>query len=116
MTTTKSNGGPAVSAGTESVAQILERQRDPLIHEWLALVEKQEDLMAIPLNYEDRTGHLSAVASRRDRPAPSRFLYESSYLHRGQSSRRSAAQTGLLGGHGGGRIALVAGLPFLHSA
>jgi len=57
-TTTKSNGVPAVSAGTESVAQVLERERDRLIHEWLALVEKQEDLMAIPLNYEDRTGHL----------------------------------------------------------
>jgi hypothetical protein len=57
-TTTKSNSVPAVSAGTESVAQVLQRELDPLIHEWLALVEKQEDLMAIPLNYEDRTGHL----------------------------------------------------------
>jgi hypothetical protein len=57
-TMVKSNGARAVSAGTESVAQVLERERDPLIHEWLALVEKQEDLMAIPLSYEDRTGHL----------------------------------------------------------
>jgi len=57
-TTTKSNSVPAVSAGTESVAQVLQRELDPLIHEWLALVEKQEDLMAIPLKYEDRTGHL----------------------------------------------------------
>jgi hypothetical protein len=57
-TTTKSNSVPAVSAGTESVAQVLQRELDPLIHKWLALVEKQEDLMAIPLNYEDRTGHL----------------------------------------------------------
>jgi len=56
--TTKSNSVPAVPAGTESVAQVLERERDPLIHEWLALVEKQEVLMAVPLNYEDRTGHL----------------------------------------------------------
>jgi hypothetical protein len=56
--TTKSNSVPAVSAGTESVAQVLERERNGLIHEWLELVEKQEDLMAIPLNYEDRTGHL----------------------------------------------------------
>jgi hypothetical protein len=40
-----------------TVAQILERERDPLIHEWLGLVEKQEDLRAVPLNYEDRTGH-----------------------------------------------------------
>src|ERR1700676_468249 len=57
-TATKSNGARAVSAGTESVAQVLERERDPLIHEWLSLVEKQEDLMTIKLSYEDRTGHL----------------------------------------------------------
>ena len=54
----KSNGARTPSANAETVAQILERERDPLIHEWLGLVEKQEDLMAVPLNYEDRTGHL----------------------------------------------------------
>jgi RsbT co-antagonist protein rsbRD N-terminal domain len=54
----KSNGVPALSAGSETVAQVLERERDSLIHEWLALVKKQEDLMAIPLSYQDRTGHL----------------------------------------------------------
>ena len=53
----KSNGARTPSANTETVAQILERERDPLIHEWLGLVEKQEDLMAVPLNYEDRNGH-----------------------------------------------------------
>ena len=51
------------SQDTETVAQILERERDPLIHEWLGLVEKQEDLMTIPLNYEDRTGHLPQLLS-----------------------------------------------------
>ena len=61
-TMVKSNGARAVSAGTESVAQVLERERDPLIHEWLALVEKQEDLIAIPLSYTDRTGHLPQLA------------------------------------------------------
>jgi len=45
------------------VAQVLERERGPLIKEWLALVEKQEDLMAVPLNYEDRTGHLPQLLS-----------------------------------------------------
>jgi hypothetical protein len=43
---------------TETVAQILERERDALIHDWLALAEKQEDLMAIPLSYQGRTAHL----------------------------------------------------------
>ena len=45
------------------MAQILERERGPLIKQWLALVEKQEDLMAVPLNYEDRTGHLPQLLS-----------------------------------------------------
>src|ERR1700720_4419505 len=56
--TTKSNSAQTASPGAETVAQILERERDPLIHEWLGLVEKQEDLMTIKLSYEDRTGHL----------------------------------------------------------
>src|ERR1039458_7346828 len=47
------------SAGpTETVADILERQLDVVIKEWLARVEKEPDLTAIPLNYQERTGHL----------------------------------------------------------
>lgn len=47
-----------LASSTESVANILEREQDALIHDWLALVEEQEDLMSIPLSYEARTGHL----------------------------------------------------------
>jgi RsbT co-antagonist protein rsbRD N-terminal domain len=43
---------------TETVADILERQLDGVIKEWLARVEKEADLTAIPLNYQERTGHL----------------------------------------------------------
>jgi hypothetical protein len=43
---------------TESVADILEQELDPTIHEWLGLVEKEPDLIRIPLNFEERTGHL----------------------------------------------------------
>jgi hypothetical protein len=32
-----------------------------LIHDWIQLVEQQDDLMAITLGYEDRTGHLPAL-------------------------------------------------------
>ena len=48
---------PALT-GTESVADILERELDPTIREWLGLVEKEPDLIRIPLNFEERTGHL----------------------------------------------------------
>jgi hypothetical protein len=42
----------------ESVADILERELQPLISDWLARVEKESELTCIPLNFQDRTGHL----------------------------------------------------------
>jgi hypothetical protein len=51
------------------VAQVLEHEQDQLIHDFLVLVEKQEDLMTIPLNYEDRTGHLPHLLADGDRSA-----------------------------------------------
>jgi hypothetical protein len=53
--------GSRVIAGTlavESVADILERELQTVIKEWLTRVEKEPDLAHIPMNYEDRTGHL----------------------------------------------------------
>ena len=49
------NGGAAT---VESVSDILERETQPLIEAWLARVEKESDLMRIPLNHDERTGHL----------------------------------------------------------
>ena len=46
---------------TQSVADILERELEVIIHDWMRLVEKQEDLMIITLSYEDRAGHLPAL-------------------------------------------------------
>jgi hypothetical protein len=40
------------------VADILEQELDSTIHEWIGLVEKEPDLIRIPLNFEERTGHL----------------------------------------------------------
>jgi hypothetical protein len=42
----------------ETVADILERDLDAVIQDWLARVEKEADLTCIPLNFEERTGHL----------------------------------------------------------
>jgi hypothetical protein len=52
------NGYPPASTETESVADILERELDATIHEWMRLVEKEPDLSRIQLNFEERTGHL----------------------------------------------------------
>jgi hypothetical protein len=43
---------------TESVADILERELPGVIQDWLSRVEKESDLVCIPLSFEERTGHL----------------------------------------------------------
>jgi len=47
-----------VCKNTECVADILERELDAIIHEWMELLEKDPDLTRIHLNFEERTGHL----------------------------------------------------------
>jgi hypothetical protein len=54
------NGG-ARAAPIESVAGILERELESTIHDWMAMVEKEPELTRIPLNYDERTGHLSKL-------------------------------------------------------
>ena len=46
------------TASMESVADILERELQAVIVDWLARVEQEPDLKCIPLNFEERTGHL----------------------------------------------------------
>ena len=53
--TAKANGGAAT---IESVADIIERELQNVIADWLARVEEEPDLRSIPLNFEERTGHL----------------------------------------------------------
>jgi hypothetical protein len=52
------SSGNTDAGPTESVADIMERQLEVVIQEWLARVEKEPELTAIPLNYQERTGHL----------------------------------------------------------
>jgi hypothetical protein len=51
----KATGGAVT---TETVADIIERELQPLIEDWLYRVEQEPDLKCIPLNFEERTGHL----------------------------------------------------------
>ena len=51
-----SNGNRAV--GIESVADILTRELNHVIRDWLVRVEREPDLTCIKLNFEERTGHL----------------------------------------------------------
>ena len=40
------------------VADILEREMDFVVHDWMKMVEQREDLMHISLNLDKRTGHV----------------------------------------------------------
>jgi hypothetical protein len=42
----------------ESVADVLERELPEVINDWLSRVDKEPDLKSIPLNFDERTGHL----------------------------------------------------------
>ena len=46
------------SVRIERVADILERELDTVIAEWLLGVEKDPELMSISMIHKDRTGHL----------------------------------------------------------
>jgi hypothetical protein len=46
------------AAAVESVANVLDRELQPLIADWLGRVEEVPDLKRIPLNREERMGHL----------------------------------------------------------
>jgi hypothetical protein len=55
------NAAGSLGSGTiliESVATILERELDTMIQDWLFRVEQEPELTCIPLNFDDRTGHL----------------------------------------------------------
>src|ERR1700675_3089506 len=55
VTGPRERGDPAA---VESGADILEREVQPVIVDWLARVEQEPDLTCIPLSFEERTGHL----------------------------------------------------------
>jgi ActR/RegA family two-component response regulator len=53
--------GPTRTRLVESVATILERSTESTIRDWYELVEKEESLMAIPMTFQLRSGHLVQV-------------------------------------------------------
>lgn len=42
----------------KSVASILEQDLEATVHAWMAMVERDQELTCIALNFEERTGHL----------------------------------------------------------
>ena len=62
----KATGGPAT---IESVADIIERELQNVIVDWLARVEEEPDLKSIPLSFEERRkqGYTVAMAVQESR-------------------------------------------------
>jgi hypothetical protein len=62
VTNSIGSAGAAKATGSattiENVADILERELQTVIADWLFRVEQEPDLTCIPLSFEDRTGHL----------------------------------------------------------
>jgi len=70
---TKSIGSGAAratggAATIETVADIVVRELEAVIADWLARVEQEPDLTSIPLNFEERTG----LGCGRPHPKPPR--------------------------------------------
>ena len=62
MTKSIGSAGAAKATGSaatiETVADVIERELQSVITDWLARVEQEPDLKCVPLNFEERTGHL----------------------------------------------------------
>jgi DNA-binding response OmpR family regulator len=89
-----SNPSAHIAMNKERVAAILERDLDRTIRNWMSRVEHTDELTAVSLTYEDRTGHLALLLNdvvRRLRLAPdaeppiSRAAREHGVLRRKQS-------------------------------
>jgi len=61
------------SVKKERVAEILERDAEPTIRNWMSKVERNEELSSVALSYQERSGHLPLLLGdlvRRLRLAP----------------------------------------------
>jgi len=58
LETKLANPAGHVALVKKRVAEILEQEKEPTIKNWLSRVERHEELTAIPLGREERTGHL----------------------------------------------------------
>ena len=52
------------AAAHKRVASILEQNLDATIHDWMALVDHDDELTCVPLGFESRTGHLPNLLAR----------------------------------------------------
>jgi CheY-like chemotaxis protein len=77
---------------TVSVASILEQDLKATVQAWMVLVEQDEELTCIPLNFEERTGHLPNLLAdliyRLRMPATDRASFSSAAHEHGNLRRQ----------------------------
>jgi len=91
-----SNPSARMTMKKERVAAILERDLDPTIQNWMADVGQNEELTALSLNYQERTGHLPLLLGdlvRRLRLAPHTKVPVSSAAREHGTLRRQQGYT-----------------------
>jgi CheY-like chemotaxis protein len=91
-----SNPSPRMLMKKERVAEILERDAEPTIRDWMSKVERNEELTGVSLSYQERTGHLPLLLGdlvRRLRRAPNAKLPNSAAAREHGILRRKQGYT-----------------------
>jgi DNA-binding response OmpR family regulator len=91
-----SNPSARMSMKKERVAEILERDAEPTIRDWMSKVERNEELTGVSLSYQERTGHLPLLLGdlvRRLRLAPNAKLPNSTAAREHGIRRRKQGYT-----------------------
>src|ERR1700732_2632932 len=112
--TGKSAAGSNGSIGAvtiERVADILERELQPVITDWLHRVEQESDLTCVSLNFEERTGHLPALMSdvinRLRLDAGTKAPISEAAAHHGDLRRKQGYTVAIRGFHRHERESLI---------
>ena len=91
-----SNSSARMLMKKERVAEILERDAEPTIRDWMSKVERNEELSGVSLSYQERTGHLPLLLGdlvRRLRLAPNAKLPNSTAAREHGIMRRKQGYT-----------------------
>jgi DNA-binding response OmpR family regulator len=87
--------GAPVDRVVESVATILERTAETTIAEWFARIKMDKQVMAVPMTYQQRTGHLPQVFRdlvdrlRSSKPIGSKELISEAAAEHGVNRRKN---------------------------
>jgi ActR/RegA family two-component response regulator len=91
-----SSPSPRMAMDKERVAEILERDADSTIRNWISRVERNKELTTLSLNSRERAGHLPSLLGdlvRRLRLAPNTPIPNSSAAHEHGILRRKQGYT-----------------------